>query len=95
MFQDEAESNDYRDPRKLMNTNESGLKKLAEHLVTIQDHIQDHDDEDHNYLEQIFSRFPIEFMDKIASFKPEVKKLDVYLDSYLYKQFVDELQPEA
>ena len=43
----------------------------------------------------MFRRYPIEFMDKIASFKPEVRKLDAYMDSYLYKQFVDELQLEA
>ena len=47
MFQSEAEHSNYRDERKLMNTNESGLKKLAEHLVTI----QDHHDEDHYYWE--------------------------------------------
>ena len=34
-------------------------------------------------------------MDKLASYKPEVRKLDAFMGSYLYKQFIDELQPEA
>ena len=33
----EADSSDYMDRRKLMNINESGIKRFAEHLATIED----------------------------------------------------------